>query len=120
MTKETQFTPGPWKYGIDELGAACVYVPQNDGVDAILYMEPKGGWEDYANSWLIAQCPSLYKDEEDKLVHLKTLRNHVLSLTGRIPPIPMVTPEFTMKYIDQIIADTEQLLAKARGEEEEQ
>jgi hypothetical protein len=117
MTKETQFTPGPWKYGVDELGAACVYVPQNDGVDAILYMEPKGGWEDYANSWLIAQCPSLYANEERNLNALKKLLAYyeTIDLNRHSEDCRMVANGI-MGDLRDLIETTEQLLAKCRGE----
>ena len=120
-----KFTPGPWhKKGKrviwakpkrdlpkDNLfnGLVCICATTDDDLPEVIE-------EACANAQLIACAPDFYQDEEDKIVHLETLRNQVMSLTGRVAPIPMVTPDFVLMYINAIIKCTKELLAKAKGE----
>lgn len=68
-----------------------------------------------ANADLMAAAPEMYKAEEEKIVHLQTLKNQIRCLLAPKKDT-VVTLDFVLKYIDAIIGDTENLLAKARGE----
>lgn len=121
---EPRFTKGPWytiSAGIIRAGGTegddrprRIVARVEGSMDNSAYMT--GLTEEQANEKLIERCPDLYRDAEDKIVHLQTLKNQIMSLLGMVRPIPLVTPEFTLKYIDQIIDDTEKLLERARGE----
>ena len=78
--------------------------------------------EKMANASLIIAAPDLYKDEENKIVQLKTLKSQILSLIGTglvMPPAPMLTSDDVLGFIDSIIKETTKLLKKARGEAHE-
>lgn len=121
---EPRFTKGPWytiSAGVIRAGGTegddrpRRIVARIEGcMDNSAYMT--GLTEEQANEKLIERCPELYRNSEDEIVHLQTLKNQIMSLLGMVKPIPLVTPEFTLKYIDQIIDDTEKLLERARGE----
>jgi hypothetical protein len=110
MSNDTpKSTPGPWE------------VFGNKVCDENGFPVAKVGWltqsddEALANATLMAKAPAFYADEKDKIVHLKTLKAQVLSLKEKVP-MPLCTPDFIARYIDEIIEDTEKLLAGARGE----
>ena len=56
----------------------------------------------------------MYNAEKDKVIHLRTLRNQICCLLAH-EKNTVVTLDFVLTYIDEIIDDTKNLLAKARG-----
>lgn len=108
---EPRFTKWPWKVS-DVCGLAMYdnpkdyyqYIQTNDDVIGLVWGRV-GDRE--ANAQLISCSPDFYQNATDEIVHLQTLKNQIMSLLGMVKPIPLVTPEFTLNYIDQIIDETE-------------
>lgn len=119
---EPKFTKGPWKVS-DVCGLAMFdnpkdyyqYIQTNDDVIGLVWGRV-GDRE--ANAQLISCSPDFYQNATDEIVHLQTLKNQICCLL-RPKKDTVVTLDFVLKYIDEIIGDTENLLAKARGEVQE-
>lgn len=95
MTKP-QFTPGPWR-------------TQMTTIEQLVYAS--------ANAALIAQCPSLYANEERNLNALKKLLAYyeTIDLDRHSEDCRMVANGI-MSDLKDLIETTEKLLAKCRGE----
>jgi hypothetical protein len=66
-----------------------------------------------------AGAPDFYEDEEKKLVFLRTLKISILLAIRKLPGLYFEVSEMlnaSVQSIDIIIRETEELLAKARGE----
>lgn len=108
---EPKFTPGPW---FARVKPGVHYVISDDSyIIATTYWRENN--EERFNAALIAAAPEMYNAEKDKIVHLQTLKNQICCLLAPKKDT-VVTLDFVLKYINEIIGDTENLLAKARGE----
>ena len=128
-----KFTPGPWEAGrnpamatvLDGHEGKAIYPSGGDhhiGWANIYDDEGKLDMETaLANAALIAQCPSLYENEERNLESLRTLLHFVEMITKScdMNPVMRITALSGIVDTKERIAETEQLLAKCRGEVKE-
>jgi hypothetical protein len=117
LMNKPKFSPAPW-HESDDISDPCYIVGSNGrAICSIKYHEPYDEAE--ANAQLIACAPSFYEDEEKKLVFLRTLKNSILPAIRKLPGLYFEVSEMlnvSVQSIDIIIRETEELLAKARGE----
>lgn len=117
MTKQPKFTPGPWKYAND------TDFPEIQNTDPcnpceVCYIDDRTDEQEAAaNAALIAQCPSLYENEERNLKALKKLLGYYenIDLNRHSEECRMVANGI-MSDLKDLIVTTEKLLAKCRGE----
>lgn len=126
---EPKFTPGPWRSNnvihedlsgecYTEFGVECVETRR--GICGICGADSEE--EMLANASLLATAPDFYEDEEKKLAYLKILKGNILSIGNKLKMSNTLTRDMEMTFkvavqsIDIIIRETEELLAKARGE----
>lgn len=118
---EPKFTPGPWTFDdtTESFGRPAVVAKGAERYSTYgpvcLTMKRHPNYK--SNAALIAAAPEMYNAEKDKITHLQTLKNQIRCLLAPKKDT-VVTLDFVLKYIDAIIGDTENLLAKARGEAE--
>ena len=117
---DLKFTPGPWKASEnhDEVyGDGSWFQTEDFSVINVKGDYISSDISSRENMYLIAQAPSLYTDERKNVKFLGGLRDFFASMVEDPP-----TPDFAeaaqiwVEEINRRMAETTELLAKARGE----